>query len=426
MDQRRRTIFTPGRARRRSLRDQRETPHDILRNLSRVLAPTSQAMRYSSSSSSPRRDAQDSTHGTIHEEEDDDDFPIERPRFSLPLHEDDDDDSDLKAPRLSGLEEENYTSTSIELPRRAWNEGQSRLGRESLGSVRFSDYAGPELRSDDVGVDSGFFPPPPMDDDSGNVMMDEEDVLERYASKIYNCMQDTDVLTIYRIDADEMRRQTLGRDSLFGPIEIPEGGNESTFMMAGVESPTRDLTAGEFEDNDDNVDAGGDAEGPEVMEEYDDHVNEPMDWPDSDDNGDIEAPADDHEEVEQQDETIVSHTADLPARATKRRGTGKQISRYGIEYPLLPKGVVKRLATTFAKTSGSGKARISADTMDALMQATDWFFEQLGDDLRAYAKHAGRTTINESDIITLMRRYVYIPSIFSSQGIPLSIVQPCL
>ncbi|KAH8162061.1 hypothetical protein CIB48_g6165 [Xylaria polymorpha] len=38
------------------------------------------------------------------------------------------------------------------------------------------------------------------------------------------------------------------------------------------------------------------------------------------------------------------------------------------------------------------------------MQATDWFFEQLGDDLSAYAKHAGRKTIDESDMITLMRR----------------------
>jgi hypothetical protein len=111
-------------------------------------------------------------------DDDDDDFPIERPRFSLPLQEDDDDDdSDLKAPRLSGLEDDNYTATSIELPRRAWSEGPSRLGRDSLGSVRFSDYAGPE---DDIGIDSGFFPPPGFEDDSGNIMLEEGDMLERY------------------------------------------------------------------------------------------------------------------------------------------------------------------------------------------------------------------------------------------------------
>lgn len=98
----------------------------------------------------------------------------------MPLREDDDDDdSDLKAPRLSGLEDENYTATSIELPRRAWSEGPGRLGRESLGSVRFSDYAGPDPRSDDFGIDSGLFPSPAMEDDSGNVMLGGGDALER-------------------------------------------------------------------------------------------------------------------------------------------------------------------------------------------------------------------------------------------------------
>jgi hypothetical protein len=42
------------------------------------------------------------------------------------------------------------------------------------------------------------------------------------------------------------------------------------------------------------------------------------------------------------------------------------------------------------------------------MQASDWFFEQLGEDLQAYAKHAGRKTIDESDVLTLMKRQVTI------------------
>lgn len=111
--------------------------------------------------------------------------------------------------------------------------------------------------------------------------------------------------------------------------------------------------------------------------------------------------------------TILSRTADLTSQFTsrppRRKKTGKKISKHGIEYPSLPQGVVKRLATTFAKTAGVGKAKISADTLDAIMQATDWFFEQLADDLQAYAKHAGRKTIDESDMMTLMRRYVIFP-----------------
>jgi histone H3/H4 len=96
----------------------------------------------------------------------------------------------------------------------------------------------------------------------------------------------------------------------------------------------------------------------------------------------------------------------------KQRAARKKrvkVSKHGIQYPSLPTGVVKKLATTYARTSGNGKAKISKETMDAIMQATDWFFEQVSDDLGAYAEHAGRKTIEESDIITLMGRYVFSP-----------------
>ncbi|ETS84261.1 hypothetical protein PFICI_02286 [Pestalotiopsis fici W106-1] len=382
IDQRRRTIFTPGRARRRSLRDQRETPRDILRNLSRLLAPASQPV-HTSSSSSPGRDVSNDTLTPVLEDDDDDDFPIERPRFSLPLQEDDDDDSDLKAPRLSGLEDENLTTASIELPRRAVSEFPSRIGRESLGSIRFSDVPGPDIVSDDINVDSGLFPPLGLDDDGAN----------------------------------DFRRQTLNRESLFGPIEIPAGVDETTFMMDQVGSPTREITAQE-----DIVDN----EVPDMFDDDDDHVNEPMDYRDPADYDDEPADYDDvpadyddipdnNEEIPDDDAddatqnmTVASNTVELTAAIAARRSgrtqTGKKISKHGIEYPSLPKGVVKRLATTFAKTSGAGKAKLSADTLDAMMQATDWFFEQVGDDLSAYAKHAGRKTIDESDMLTLMRR----------------------
>lgn len=182
MDQRRAALFTPGRARRRSLREQRETPRDLLRNLSRVLAPTSKAV--SSSSSSPGSSARDGNStlppfpedDEFDDDDDDDDFPIERPRFSLPLGpDDDDDDDDLKPPRLSGLEEDNYTMQSIELPRRAVTDPTI---RSSLGSMRYSDYMGPDVRSDDDGIDSGFFPPLALDD-SAEVVIDEPAVIER-------------------------------------------------------------------------------------------------------------------------------------------------------------------------------------------------------------------------------------------------------
>jgi histone H3/H4 len=99
--------------------------------------------------------------------------------------------------------------------------------------------------------------------------------------------------------------------------------------------------------------------------------------------------------------------------AQKRKIVRKKklkVSKHGIQYPSLPAGVVKKLATTFARTAGNRKAKINKETLEAIMQASDWFFEQVSDDLGAYAKHAGRKTIDESDIVTLMARYVPGPT----------------
>jgi len=91
-----------------------------------------------------------------------------------------------------------------------------------------------------------------------------------------------------------------------------------------------------------------------------------------------------------------------PRRARTRKEL--KISRHGIPYPSLPTAVVKKLASTFARSSGSSKSHLKKDTLGAIMQATEWFFEQMSEDVGAYANHAGRKTIDESDMVTLMKR----------------------
>lgn len=82
----------------------------------------------------------------------------------------------------------------------------------------------------------------------------------------------------------------------------------------------------------------------------------------------------------------------------------KKLSRHGIPVPKLPSGIVKKLATRFARTGHGSNTRITKDTLNALEQATEWFFEQASEDVSTYSKHAGRKTIDESDMIALMRR----------------------
>ena len=123
----------------------------ILRNLGKVLAPASQAIV----SSSPR--GRPSSIAPIQEEyeDDEDELTIDRPRLSLPI--DEEDESDLLPPRSAGLEDENYTVRSVELPRRAEQQA-SRLSRGSLGSVRVSDFFGNNDPDEITGRQSDFFP----------------------------------------------------------------------------------------------------------------------------------------------------------------------------------------------------------------------------------------------------------------------------
>lgn len=93
------------------------------------------------------------------------------------------------------------------------------------------------------------------------------------------------------------------------------------------------------------------------------------------------------------------------------QGKQKKLSRYGIPVPNLPAGVVKKLASQFARTGAGSKTKINKAALAAIEQASSWYFEQVSQDLAAYSKHAGRKTIDESDVTTLMRRYKFVTPI---------------
>lgn len=193
-----------------------------------------------------------------------------------------------------------------------------------------------------------------------------------------------------RIDADQTRRLTQGRESDFN-FQIPPGvGDQTTFFMSEpgidalptspfVEQSIMEAVAAEARD----------PEGDVTIGNLDVNVDG----------------ADDHSDLEEDIEVEVTEAEPPQTKSkVKARRKMKRISRHGIEYPSLPPSFVKRIAQTALQTSGLSNPRISADTLAALTQASEWFFEQLGDDLGAYADHAKRKTIEESDVATLMRR----------------------
>ncbi|KAG5787497.1 hypothetical protein H9Q69_013428 [Fusarium xylarioides] len=394
LDQRRTAMFTPGKNRRQSMLQQRETPLDILRMLGRTLAPKSQPIHSSSLSSPGNKQSSSPEHkedSNLYDDDDDedDDLLTRPPRLSLPLDIEDasSTSSDLPPPRLSQLDEDNFTMQSIEMPRRIANE--SRLFRGSPGSERMSDYFN-EATDTDIGHQSDFFP--------GLL----EDLQARAGQ---------DDMTLEPIEADQTRRMTEGLGSDFN-FEYPDGLEDGTVFQ--MTDPANDLQAtspiGE----------------PSVLEaradDAQDHRPDVVYGSDSDaGGGDFgmdgwdynDAGVDDHSSINEEpgpipEPTVTTGVRHEPADDRLPRGLKakkrKRISQHGIEYPSLPPAFVKRVAQTALQSSGLSNQRLSAETLDALIQSSEWFFEQLGDDLGAYADHAKRKTIEESDVFTLMKR----------------------
>lgn len=399
--------LTPGKDRRRSGLQQRQTPRDVLRQLSRILAPKTVP-----TVSTPQGQDNAGPRRIVEEEDPDDGNVLPRPRFSLPgLEEDEDeDDSLLLPPRSAGLEDENFTVQSVEMARRAISEQPPRLSRGSFGSVRLSDVFA-DLNESGLGGDA----------------YDSSYLAERTFGDLDFPIGDNDGPPGENTDTIRGLEQgrfsmAAGRESDIRPDMLPGDDTETTFVFnvpprrASEDSLEEPIEEPFPEDEDQQVlenledsDADGPAEEEEAENDLEVHGTDGVEVEDQDES---------RLQVDEQEESIINVTdadlsmadttmhgaesAGLPAKVTKKKKA--KVSKHGIPYPSLPAGVLKKLATTFARTSGNSKAKISKETLEAIMQASDWFFEQVSDDLGAYAAHAGRKTIDESDVVTLMAR----------------------
>ena len=91
------------------------------------------------------------------------------------------------------------------------------------------------------------------------------------------------------------------------------------------------------------------------------------------------------------------------ARAPRRKKL--KLTKHGVAIPALPSSLIKRLAVESITRRGKRKPTVDKASLKALEQATEWFFEQVGEDLEAYSNHARRKKrVDTSDVLTLMRR----------------------
>ena len=269
------------------------------------------------------------------------------PELSIPLDEEDE-DSFQPPPVLSdAADDDNFTQQSVELPRRATSEqAGGRFPRVSFGSIRYSD------RFADL-AELGLGAPAGEAADDSIIPAALEDYGDEDVDEVEMAFGED-------VSAQDLRsalaEDTLRRQSDLGTAPLPPADEESTFIFT-VPGANREATS---------------SPPPEMT-----NIGK---------------------------DTVQSAAAQKSKRARPTSAKQAKTSHHGVPYPSLPDAVVKRMASTFARSSGKGKPKLGKDTLAAIMQATDWFLEQVSDDVGTYASHAGRKTIEESDMITLMKR----------------------
>ncbi|KAF3930218.1 hypothetical protein ABW20_dc0103526 [Dactylellina cionopaga] len=89
------------------------------------------------------------------------------------------------------------------------------------------------------------------------------------------------------------------------------------------------------------------------------------------------------------------------SRPAKKPRTKKELplSAHGIPYPSLPPRVIKSI---IARTS---KQKLSKEALALIVQASEQYFENLGEDLGSFARHAKRKTVEEGDVLQVLRRH---------------------
>lgn len=329
----------------------------------------------------------------------------------MPLEDMYDDDSfHERPPRESILPElpddiDGVTVQSLEFGRRALSE-DPRYSRRV--SERFADLTELGAVDEEFEIDGTFINrrrtgafDPLLDQ---TIVEEDEDTVEALTGRRDNRFSDAD-LGVFGQDEDETEEPTF---RFHIPERIRAPAEESDLEEAELDETVALPDLAE-EDEGANVDE----EAPELDEAEETVLNaedptEPFGmtgW-ESDPGGDDEELAAYREEESALDRSLQAPEAS--ASVQKRLGGKRKelkLSRVGLDYPSFPAAPVKKLALSFMKSQGS-KAQLNKETLAALVQTTDDFFEQMGIDLAAYAQHAGRSTIEESDVLALMRRYV--------------------
>ncbi|KAL5113481.1 hypothetical protein ACEQ8H_008645 [Pleosporales sp. CAS-2024a] len=405
---------TPGNNRRRSGRIQRETPRDMLRDLSRALARESKPVE-----PSPQVLQRPPRHSALDLPDLEDGPDPAAPRLSMAIDDMYDDDSYHEQPPRQSLlpdlpdDVDGGTVQSLEFGRRAISE-DPRLMHPGRLSERFGDLSELGAVEEEYEIDGTFINRrDALLDRTVDEALNEDDTttqIRALTGRRDGRPSDVD-LGVFG-DADDDIEEPTFRFMIPERIRAPQW-NEP--QVEQDENNAEDVlpTFADDADNpvsqplDETAASDGDpaAEDSRIQEWA--AENSGMQGWESDHGVDDEADVVQYREEESAiDRSLQTQSPERPAsakRASVRKEKDLRISKRGLEYPSFPAAPVKKLALGFMKSQGS-KAQLNKETLNVLVRATDDFFEQIGIDLAAYAQHGGRKIIEESDVIALMKR----------------------
>ncbi|KAH5688708.1 hypothetical protein HBI23_028580 [Parastagonospora nodorum] len=399
---------TPGNNRRRSGRVQRETPRDILRDLSRALARDTKPVE-----PSPQADRRRTRHSALDLPDVEDGTDPAAPRLSMAIDDMYDDDSYHEhPPRQSFLPDlpddvDGGTVQSLEFGRRAISE-DPRFMYPGRISERFADLSDLGAVEEEFEIDGTFINRRDgLLDQTINEALDEDDTttqIRALTGRRDGRPSDVD-LGVFG-DAEDDNDEPTFRFNIPERIRAPQ--REEPTEEQDFEDALEDALPTFANDDEELLQPEGDEQDEVTAALNGDVTSEPpgiQGWESEPGLNDADL-AQYREEESAMDRSLQTQSPERPAAAKQanvRKAKELRISQRGLEYPSFPAASVKKLALGFMKSQGS-KGQLNKESLNALVKVTDDFFEQIGIDLAAYAQHGGRKMIEESDVIALMKR----------------------
>ena len=293
--------------------------------------------------------------------------------------------SDSALPEEGEENDDEGNSTFLsERGRRAVSEEPTRMSRYSFGSIRMSEF-GTELEMRRESDRQQKLTALEVDDDYGDGMSIQ---LGGETGDLRNLRQSSPEHTAL-IEQDSMHAPAEHNETFqFDVLEEDEEAEAHQRLQTTEQPQLADTLLQDDMSNDDDQAYEDVEDDDEVAEEGEEVADEAI----------ATAPSASSSRLQ----TLLESAATAAAKRPRKK---QKLNHRGNMVPALPSSLIKRVVHDSQEKANKRKTTLGKDHMKALEQATEWFFEQVSEDLEAYSSHGKRKKrIDADDVLLLMRR----------------------